>query len=83
VGALLLLGLIAAPAGAATSITARPFLGVALSGAIAVAATWGGLALSYAIGGLPPSSAIIGLAAGAYGAGAAFRRTRRRRSATS
>jgi zinc/manganese transport system permease protein len=83
VGALLLLGLIAAPAGAAASITARPFLGVALSGAIAVAATWGGLALSYAIAGLPPSSAIIGLAAGAYAASAAGRRARRSRSATS
>jgi zinc/manganese transport system permease protein len=83
VGALLLLGLIAAPAGAAVTITARPFLGVALSGAIAVAATWGGLALSYAIGGLPPSSAIIGLAAATYAASAAVHRARRGRSATS
>jgi zinc/manganese transport system permease protein len=66
VGALLLLGLIAAPAGAASSLTSRPFWGVAISGAIAVGATWGGLALSYAVAGLPPSSAIIGLAAAAY-----------------
>jgi zinc/manganese transport system permease protein len=66
VGALLLLGLIAAPAGAASSLTSRPFRGVAISGAIAVGATWGGLALSYAVNGLPPSSAIIGLAAAAY-----------------
>lgn len=66
VGALLLLGLIAAPAGAASSLTARPYLGLVLSGGLAVAAMWGGLALSLAIGGLPPSSAIIGLAAAAY-----------------
>ncbi len=66
VGALLLLGLIAAPAGAAHQLTARPYLGLALSGAIALGATWGGLALSYAVAGLPPSSAIIGLAAGAF-----------------
>ena len=66
VGALLLLGLIAAPGGAARSLTARPFRGLALSGAIAVGAMWGGLALSYAISALPASTAVIGLAAGAY-----------------
>jgi zinc/manganese transport system permease protein len=82
VGALLLLGLIAAPAGAAASITPRPLLGVALSGAIAVGATWGGLALSYAIAGLPPSTAIIGLAAGAYAVSAGARRAQRGRSVT-
>ena len=67
VGALLLLGLVAAPAGAAHKLCARPLLSMALSGALAVAAMWGGLALSYAVPSLPPSSAIIGLAAGAYG----------------
>jgi zinc/manganese transport system permease protein len=67
VGALLLLGLIAGPAGAAHRLTSRPYRGLALSGAIAVGAVWGGLALSYAIGSLPPSTAIIGLAASAYG----------------
>jgi zinc/manganese transport system permease protein len=77
VGALLLLGLIAAPAGAAASLTARPFTGLAISGAIAVGAMWGGLALSYAIAELPPSSAIIGLAALAYAACAGLRRIRR------
>jgi len=70
VGALLLLGLIAAPAGAATQLTARPYLGMALSGAIAVGAMWGGLALSYAVASLPASTAIIGLAAAAYAAAA-------------
>lgn len=74
VGALLLLGLIAAPAGGARSLTARPYAGLALSGALAVATMWGGLALSYTVGSLPPSSAIIGLAAGSYAGCAALAR---------
>ncbi|HEY5431543.1 MAG TPA: metal ABC transporter permease [Solirubrobacteraceae bacterium] len=80
VGALLLLGLIAAPAGAATRLTARPYLGMALSGAIAVGAMWGGLALSYAITSLPASSAIIGLAAAAYAAATVAAGVQRRRN---
>jgi zinc/manganese transport system permease protein len=68
VGALLLLGLIAAPGGAARVLTARPYRGLALSGAIAVGSMWGGLALSYAIASLPASTAVIGFAAGAYAA---------------
>jgi zinc/manganese transport system permease protein len=67
VGALLLLGLLSAPAGAAHKLATNPYAGIALSGVIAVVATWGGLALSYAIPSLPPSSAIIGLAAAAFG----------------
>jgi zinc/manganese transport system permease protein len=67
VGALLLLGLLAAPAGAAHRLTSRPYRGLALAAGLAVAATWGGLALSYAISSLPASSAIIGLAALSYG----------------
>jgi zinc/manganese transport system permease protein len=66
VGALLLLGLIAAPGGAARVLTARPYRGMALAGAIAVGSIWGGLALSYAISALPASTAVIGLAAAAY-----------------
>jgi zinc/manganese transport system permease protein len=66
IGALLVLGLIAAPAGAALRLTSRPYLGIALSAAIALAAVWGGIALSYSIPSLPPGSAIIGLAVGAY-----------------
>jgi zinc/manganese transport system permease protein len=76
VGALLLLGLRAAPAGAAHLLTARPYVGIVLSAGIAVGATWGGLALSYMIAALPPSSAIIGLAAGAYLAAAIVSRVR-------
>lgn len=66
IGALLVLGLIAAPAGAALRLTSRPYLGMALSTTIALAAMWGGIALSYAVPSLPPSTAIIALAVGAY-----------------
>lgn len=66
VGALLLIGLLSAPAGAAHRLTSRAFGGLMLSGALAVGAMWGGLALSYAISWLPASSAIIGLAALSY-----------------
>jgi zinc/manganese transport system permease protein len=66
VGALLLLGLLTAPAGAAHLLTARPYRGLALAGALSVGAMWGGLALAYAIPSLPPSSAIIALSAAAY-----------------
>jgi zinc/manganese transport system permease protein len=67
VGALLLLGLLAAPAGAAHRLTTDPRRGVALASALAVLAMWGGLALSYAISSLPPSSAVIGLTTLEYG----------------
>jgi len=40
VGALLILGLLAAPAGAASRITTRPLRAMALSAAIAVASVW-------------------------------------------
>jgi zinc/manganese transport system permease protein len=81
VGALLLLGLIAAPAGAATSLTARPYAGLALSAAIATASMWGGLALSYAVASLPASTAVIGLAAVAYAGAETWRRVHRGRGA--
>ena len=79
VGALLLLGLLAAPAGAAHQLTSRPYVGLMLSGALAVLAVWGGLALSYAIASLPPSSAIIGLAALFYALATLLRRLRSNR----
>jgi zinc/manganese transport system permease protein len=66
IGALLVLGLIAAPAGAALRLTSRPYLGMAYSTGIALVAMWGGIALSYAIPSLPPSTAIVGIAVGAY-----------------
>ncbi len=66
VGAMLLLGLLAAPAGAAQRLTAIPWLGMALSMGMALASVWVGIALSYAIPSLPPGSAIVGVAAGFY-----------------
>jgi zinc/manganese transport system permease protein len=81
IGALLLLGLLAAPAGAAHRLTASPFRGLALSALIAVLAMWGGLALSYEIASLPPSSAIIGLAGAGYAAASGVTVLRARRSA--
>jgi len=82
VGALLLLGLLSAPAGAAHQLTAHPYRGVALSAGLAVGAMWGGLALSYVVSSLPPSSAIIGLAAAAYVVAALAGRVRARRAPT-
>src|ERR1700730_311631 len=66
VGALLLLGLLAAPAGAAHRITADPYRGLLLSALLSVAAVWVGLTLSYVFPTPPPSSMIIGTAVGIY-----------------
>jgi zinc/manganese transport system permease protein len=65
-GALLLIGLLAAPAGAAHRLTTRPMLGLTLAAAIALGCMWAGLAVAYAIPTIPPSTAIMLLAAGAY-----------------
>lgn len=66
IGALLMLGLIAVPAGAAHRLTANPYLALGLSSVLAVASLWLGIVLAYAIPSLPPSSAIIGVATGIY-----------------
>jgi zinc/manganese transport system permease protein len=66
VGALLLLGLLAAPGGAARLLTDNPWRGLALSAALALGSMWGGLALSYEIPSLPPSFAVIGFATGFF-----------------
>jgi len=66
VGALLLLGLLAAPGGAAQRITARPFTALWVSAGIAVASVWAGLALAYAAPQVPPSFGILAVATGCY-----------------
>jgi zinc/manganese transport system permease protein len=66
IGALLLLGLLAAPAGAAQRLTTNPYHALGLSAGLAVGSTWAGLTISYLIPKLPPSSAIIAVAAGIY-----------------
>lgn len=66
VGALLLLGLIAAPAAAARRLTDRPWPAFALAGTLAVAAMWAGLTLSYLVAALPPSFTIMAFATAEY-----------------
>jgi zinc/manganese transport system permease protein len=66
VGALLLLGLLAAPAGTAHRLTSRPYLGFWLAGLLAVAEMWAGLIMSYAVPRVPPSFAILAVGAGVY-----------------
>jgi zinc/manganese transport system permease protein len=80
VGALLVLGLLAAPAGAAHQLTHRPYLALALSGALAVGELWTGLGLSYTVPAMPPSFAILAVAATTYGLVLGARRLRVRGS---
>jgi zinc/manganese transport system permease protein len=80
VGALLLLGLLAAPAGAALALSSRPFVGLSLSAGLAVASVWAGLTLSYGVAKLPPSFAILTIATGSYAA-AQLARVRQGRAA--
>ncbi|MGH3867334.1 MAG: metal ABC transporter permease [Pseudonocardiaceae bacterium] len=76
VGALLLLGLLAAPAGTAQRLTTRPYSALLISASLAVAEMWAGLALSYTLPALPPSFAILAVATGGYAL--ALLNTRRR-----
>lgn len=66
VGALLLLGLLASPAGAAQLLTSRPYSALFLSAAIALGAVWSGLVLSYAYPSLPVSFSILALVTMVY-----------------
>jgi zinc/manganese transport system permease protein len=68
VGALLLVGLVAAPAGAAHRLTGRPWIGLALSTAIAVGSVWLGLVLSYLHGSIPASFSITAVATSVFAA---------------
>jgi zinc/manganese transport system permease protein len=78
VGALLLLGLLAAPAGAAHKLSTNPFRGLLLSAVLAVGSVWSGLTLSYVFPTLPPSSMIIASAVGMYALAVAVTAGRRR-----
>ncbi|MDQ2880997.1 MAG: metal ABC transporter permease [Actinomycetota bacterium] len=66
VGALLLLGMLAAPAGTAQRLTTRPYSALLISAGLAVGQMWAGLALSYTVPALPPSFAILAVATGGY-----------------
>ncbi len=72
VGALLLLGLLAAPAAAAHHLTTRPFRGLVLSMALAIGAVWVGLVASYVFPAVPPSFAIIATAVATFTASSAL-----------
>ena len=78
VGSLLLLGLLAAPAGAACRLTDRPYGAMLLAPAIAVGGVWAGLGLSYAVPKVPPSFGVVAVVAACYLATLLLpRRTRR------
>ncbi|MEU9480233.1 metal ABC transporter permease [Streptomyces sp. NPDC048191] len=74
VGSLLLLGLLAAPAGAAVRLTDRPYRALALSAGLAVLEMWAGLFASYAVPKMPPSFAIMAAATAVYAATFLIRR---------
>jgi zinc/manganese transport system permease protein len=76
VGALLILGLIAAPAAAASRLTTRPYRAMALSSGLAVASVWTGLTASYALPNTPPSFAILTVATALFAASTVIRRPR-------
>ena len=82
VGALLLLGLLAAPAAAARRLTDRPWPAFALAAVLAVTAMWAGLTLSYLVAVLPPSFTIMAIAAAQYVLAAGVSLARRRSAAT-
>jgi len=65
VGALLIFGLMVTPAAIAQNLTARPWFGLALSAAIALAVVWAGLVLSFYIS-YPASFFITALAFAGY-----------------
>jgi zinc/manganese transport system permease protein len=82
VGALLILGLLAVPAGAANQLTTSPVRGLALAAAIAVASVWIGLTAAYVVPNTPPSFAILAVTTLAYAGAAGCRRLRERRLRT-
>ncbi|HST46335.1 metal ABC transporter permease [Jatrophihabitans sp.] len=77
VGALLVFGLLAAPAAAARRLTADPWRALALAVALAVLAMWAGLVLAYAVPALPPSFTIVALAAAEFALAAGYSVLRR------
>jgi zinc/manganese transport system permease protein len=76
VGALLLLGLLASPAGAAQKLSANPYAAMWISAGIAIVSVWIGLAIAYAASAIPPSFGILSVSAGSYVAAAAIHRLR-------
>jgi zinc/manganese transport system permease protein len=65
VGALLVFGLLVAPAVTAQVVTSRPYLGMAISAGLALLAAWAGLFIAFYTS-LPPSFTIVAITSGAY-----------------
>lgn len=66
VGALLLFGLLAAPAAAAQRLVSRPWPALVVSAGLAIGSLWVGLVLAYEVPTLPPSFAVISVATAVY-----------------
>jgi zinc/manganese transport system permease protein len=66
IGALVVLGLLAAPAAAAARLTTRPWHGFWLSAVFSVAAIWIGVAIAYAVPAAPATFTIMSTAAALY-----------------
>ncbi|WP_329134358.1 metal ABC transporter permease [Streptomyces sp. NBC_01476] len=77
IGSLLLLALLAAPAGAAHRLTTRPYPALALAAGLALGEMWCGLAVSYYVPKVPPSFAIVATATLVHAASYAVRPPRR------
>lgn len=77
VGSLLILGLVAAPAGAATRLVSHPYRAMLLSAGIATGSIWVGLTLSYVVSMLPPSFTILAVATATLAVAVVVERTRR------
>ena len=80
VGALLFVGLIAAPAGAADRLTGNPYRAVVWSMGLATASVWGGLIITGFVPTIPAASAIIGVAAVVFCVTALIENRRRHRA---
>jgi zinc/manganese transport system permease protein len=79
IGALLVLGLLAAPGAAAARLTTRPWSGFWLAAVLAAAAVWIGVCLAYLIPAAPASFTIMIVAAAIYLAAGIVDITRLRR----
>jgi zinc/manganese transport system permease protein len=80
IGALLLFGLLAAPPAAAQRLTARPWAGFALAGALSVACLWAGVCVTYAYPALPASFTIMTSSTVLYAGAAGWNVMQNRRS---
>lgn len=74
VGSMLLLGLLAAPAGTALLVTERPYAGMALSALLGVVDVWAGLGIAQLVPRTPASFWIIAVGAATYAAALAYAR---------